>query len=356
MTLIMKLQTACFLPVLLICLCLLPAISRAEAESPLADTVWQLVSFQSMDDAIGTKRPQEQTLYTMHLRRDGTVKMTLNCNLATGTWTAKPAGGASGQFTFGPLAATRALCPPPSLDEEIVAQATYIRSYLLKDGRLHLSLMADGGIYTWEPVETAKPPVASYSAPEEGGPRNWQVTGAPNGLNLRDRPSTTTTIIAKFKNDTVLDNLGCQQNEKRTWCEVQPLGGGPLGYVAADFLQPAISPNGTFITGPDDSALRAGQGDFDANGEIPCGQVRGQPMTRCAFGVSRAGGGYATVVITMPDGRQRIVFFRMGQAIGADSSEADRSGPFRAERESDLNLIRVGEERYEIPDAVILGG
>jgi hypothetical protein len=26
------------------------------------------------------------------------------------------------------------------------------------------------------------------------------------------------------------------------------------------------------------------------------------------------------------------------------------------ERESDLNLIRVGDERYEIPDALIFGG
>jgi len=27
-----------------------------------------------------------------------------------------------------------------------------VRSYLLKDGRLYLSLMADGGVYEWRPV------------------------------------------------------------------------------------------------------------------------------------------------------------------------------------------------------------
>jgi hypothetical protein len=32
-----------------------------------------------------------------------------------------------------------------------VAQAEYLRSYLLTDGKLYLSLMADGGIYAWEP-------------------------------------------------------------------------------------------------------------------------------------------------------------------------------------------------------------
>jgi hypothetical protein len=41
--------------------------------------------------------------------------------------------------------------------------------------------------------------------------------------------------------------------------------------------------------------------------------------------------------------------------IGADTSEAD-PGAFRATREGDLSLVRVGDERYEIPDAVVLGG
>jgi hypothetical protein len=90
----------------------------------------------------------------MRLARDGTVTLVLNCNRATGTWTATPgADGASGQFTFGPLAATGALCPPPSLDEEIAGQAQYIRGYLLRDGNLYLTLMADGGIWAWGPIE-----------------------------------------------------------------------------------------------------------------------------------------------------------------------------------------------------------
>ncbi|MGB5527569.1 MAG: hypothetical protein WBO43_02450 [Gemmatimonadota bacterium] len=67
-----------------------------------------------------------------------------------------------------------------------------------------------------------------------------------------------------------------------------------------------------------------------------------------------AGGGYATVVIDRPDGRTRAVYFRMGIPIGADTSEADW-GDFSATREGDLNLIRVGEERYEIPDVAVLG-
>lgn len=79
-------------------------------------------------------------------------------------------------------------------------------------------------------------------------------------------------------------------------------------------------------------------------------------MGQCYFGVARPGGGSATVVLTRPDGTTRAIFFSNGMAIGADTSEADGYGEFSAERDSDLNLIRVGDERYEIPDAVVLGG
>jgi len=127
--------------------------TAAKAGGPLAGTEWRLVEIQSMDDAIGTVRPDDPLLYTMRLNADGTAHFRLNCNRANGTWSAKAGPeSTSGQLEFGPLAATRALCPPPSLDEQITAQAGFIRSYLLKDGRLYLSLKADGGIWAWEPL------------------------------------------------------------------------------------------------------------------------------------------------------------------------------------------------------------
>jgi len=135
---------------------LLMAGARAAAagpDNPLADTEWRLVEIQSMDDAVGTARPDDPAKYTMRLDRGGTVTMRLNCNRAHGTWSVEPgADRSSGRFAFGPLAVTRALCPAPSLDERIAAQAGYFRSYLLKDGRLYISLMADGGIFVWEPL------------------------------------------------------------------------------------------------------------------------------------------------------------------------------------------------------------
>jgi hypothetical protein len=195
-----------------------------------------------------------------------------------------------------------------------------------------------------------------YAAPEEGGPRNWAVAGVTGVLNLREQPSTTSNVLDKFPSGTILNNLGCQLVDGRVWCDVQPLSGGQRGYVAAAYLKPAVSPDGSVATGPDDSALRAGQGQFDATGRIPCAQDAGQPMAQCEFGVARAGGGYATVVVKKPDGRTRAIFFSMGRPIGADTSQADGYPEFRATKQNDLNLIRIGKERYEIPDAVPLGG
>jgi len=193
------------------------------------------------------------------------------------------------------------------------------------------------------------------AAPEDGGPRAWEVAGVSRALNLREQPSIKARVVARYTRGTILDNLGCQRAKDRVWCDVQQLGGGPRGYVSAEYIRPAVSPDGSVATGPDDSAVRAGQGEFDATGSLPCAQSVGQPVGQCEFGVARAGGGYATVVIKRPDGRTRAVFFRMGVPSGADTSEAD-PGTFSATREGDLNFVRVGNERYEIPDAVVLGG
>ena len=37
-------------------------------------------------------------------------------------------------------------------------------------------------------------------------------------------------------------------------------------------------------------------------------------------------------------------------------AEADGYPPFSATKDGDLNMIKVGAERYEIPDAAVLGG
>jgi hypothetical protein len=50
------------------------------------------------------------------------------------------------------LALMRAKCPAGSLHDQIVKQWGNIRSSVIKDGHLFLSLLADGGIYEFEPL------------------------------------------------------------------------------------------------------------------------------------------------------------------------------------------------------------
>jgi len=116
--------------------------------STLEGTSWQLVEFQGSDDT--TLTPDDRTKYTLTFGAGGQVTARIDCNRGRGTWTSS---GPS-QLQLGPLALTRAQCPPGSLHDQIVKQWDYIRSYIIKDGHLFLSLMADGGIYEFEPVTT----------------------------------------------------------------------------------------------------------------------------------------------------------------------------------------------------------
>jgi hypothetical protein len=105
-----------------------------------------------------------------------------------------------------------------------------------------------------------------------------------------------------------------------------------------------------------EASARAGEGKFNATGKVPCAKDKGQPMGQCDFGVARAGGGTAAVVVTRLDGRKRLIYFKAGKAVGADLSQADGNMDFKASKEADLFMIRAGNERYEIPEAVIFGG
>ncbi len=113
---------------------------------PLAGTSWQLVKFEGGDGTVLT--PDDRAKYTIAFETDSTVSVRVDCNRGHGTWRAPPPSG----LEFGPLALTRAACPPGSLHDQIVRQWPYVRSYILKEGRLYISLMADGGIYEYEPL------------------------------------------------------------------------------------------------------------------------------------------------------------------------------------------------------------
>lgn len=139
------------------------ASNQNKAKSDLAGTSWQLVKFQSSDDS--TLTPDDKSKYTIMFGIDGRVSVRLDCNRGRGTWkSTKP-----NQLRFGPLALTRAKCPPGSLHDQIAKNWKFVRSYVIKEGHLFLSLMADSGIYEFEPMER------SYESESLFGKR-WKLT------------------------------------------------------------------------------------------------------------------------------------------------------------------------------------
>jgi para-nitrobenzyl esterase len=126
--------------------CASPAADSATATSPLANTRWQLIEIQSMDDT--TLRPDDSGKYMLAFDDKGSVDLKADCNRMGGSYTFTPPSG----LAFGPMRSTRAACPPGSLYDRISRDIPYVRSFLLKQGHLYLSLMADGGIYHFSPL------------------------------------------------------------------------------------------------------------------------------------------------------------------------------------------------------------
>lgn len=138
-------------------LALLACATPGPPMPPLSGSRWVLVAIESMDDAQPTVRPADASRYALDFRAQGQASLQLDCNRGSGTWQATPSaqaepGWPSGSLVFGPIATTRAICPPGSLAPRLERALPYVRSYLLKDGLLHLSLMADGGILSWKPA------------------------------------------------------------------------------------------------------------------------------------------------------------------------------------------------------------
>lgn len=122
------------------------AASASAPPSGLAGTTWRLLRFEGGDGKV--LKPDDPSKYTIAFNADRTLAARVDCNRGRGTW----ASPGPSQLTFGPMALTRAQCAPGSMHDHIVRQWGNIRSYVIRDGHLFLSLMADGGIYEFEPA------------------------------------------------------------------------------------------------------------------------------------------------------------------------------------------------------------
>ncbi len=182
-----------------------------------------------------------------------------------------------------------------------------------------------------------------------GGPDFWEVSGLEAGgtLNLRGGPSTRYPVAGKLENGRVLQNRGCRLTGSQRWCRIRVTGTGATGWVAGRFLAEAPPPRTPAVAegGPVGNGV-----PFDATGAIPCATGT-EPMRHCDFGVVRAGAGNAGVWIALGDGAERHVLFEKGVPVATNSAD-----DLSFEKTGDLFHVRVGGERYEIPEAVVYGG
>ena len=178
----------------------LAAVALAAAQVPastpttLGGTSWQLVAFHGMDDTI--VKPDDGSKYTLKFGKDGKVAVRIDCNRGSGTWKSP----VPGQLELGAMALTRAMCAPGSMHDRLVQDWSRIRSYVLKERHLFLSLMADSGIYEYEPLSSAN---------IEGG--DWQVTAVDTGHQATATTLKASALSLKFSGGSVSGSSGCNR-------------------------------------------------------------------------------------------------------------------------------------------------
>jgi hypothetical protein len=188
-----------------------------------------------------------------------------------------------------------------------------------------------------------------------GGPDFWRVAlSDPTGiLNIHDGPSTGAAAIGRLPDGAILRNLGCRMNEGRRWCNIEATApGGIAGWVAGEFLVESAG------DATDGDAL-VGDTPYNATGFVACWRGADGAEQECTFGVTRegAGTGNGLVMVTWPDGDGRVIYFEAGTPVSYDQSQAEQGVEMTATRsENGVNIIFIGEDRFEIPDAVIWGG
>jgi hypothetical protein len=98
--------------------------------------------------------------------------------------------------------------------------------------------------------------------------------------------------------------------------------------------------------------------NYDATAQIPCAGYRGAPPGRCDAGVVRAAETGPYVEVRLADGATRTIMFeKSGKFLTFSTAEADGTAAMKisSRREGDTTVAMLGSERYDVPDAFLLG-
>jgi para-nitrobenzyl esterase len=109
------------------------AAAAQDAPAELAGTTWRWVSATTPGEIVTVDAPER---YTLAFLPEGRIALRADCNRANAgvTWP-EP-----GTLRVGPMAMTRALCPPGSLSDRYAQDVGRAVAYAIFDGALQLRL------------------------------------------------------------------------------------------------------------------------------------------------------------------------------------------------------------------------
>ena len=96
---------------------------------------------------------------------------------------------------------------------------------------------------------------------------------------------------------------------------------------------------------------------FNATGQLPCVRDADAAEAQCDFGVVRNGDGTGYIQVSWPDGGMRIINFEDNTPADFDKAEADGDVKMTVTKSEDgMFVVVIGQQRFEFPEAVIVGG
>lgn len=146
---------ATVIPLLLVSACTSPVVETGdgqEGDTPpsLAESSWELAEISAGDGEEAKSETVEEGLYTLLFRADGTAAMRFDCNRGFGRWQAGERDGASkGSISFSEIGVTKALCPPESISDRVIADFSAFDGVLVEEDRLVLTIDREGVSYVW---------------------------------------------------------------------------------------------------------------------------------------------------------------------------------------------------------------
>lgn len=135
------------------------AMDAETAQSSEAEVVGVLWQWQGTLLNDGTAfAPVDPSRYTLQLSAEGQAAVQADCNRGSGRYYVS-----DNRIVVGPLATTRALCPPGSLSDEYLRQLQDVTSYLTRDGELIMEIKFDSGSMRFSRGAAALTPAAAVT-------------------------------------------------------------------------------------------------------------------------------------------------------------------------------------------------